>query len=34
MLIKSGNIMLQEEEILPWKVQGFPVLYNKGVKDF
>ena len=29
MLIKSGNIMLQEEEILPWKVQGFQFSITK-----
>ena len=28
------TLCLQEEEMLPEKVEGFPVLYDKGVKVF
>ena len=27
-------LRLQQEQILAWKVQGFPELYDKGVKGF
>ena len=28
------SLCLHEEEILAWKVKGFPVHYDKRVKDF
>ena len=33
-LIKNGTICLQEVEILAWKIQKFPVLYDNRVKGF
>ena len=27
-------LCLQEEKMLAWKVQEFPVIYNKTLKDF
>ena len=33
-LTKIATLCLQEEEMLPEKVEGFPVLYDKRVKVF
>ena len=33
-MIKLATLCLQEEEMLPEKVEGFPVLYDKRIKVF